>query len=434
MNTTKYQIKTDTPLRLLMVEDSAEETLLMICALRDEGYQAECERVKTATDMIAALENQNWDLIISNSNLPQFDGLEVISILKKMRRNIPLIIVCDSMEEEKMTNLKDAGVNDVVLKKHFPKFASNLKNIVLSPPKKPATANAEALSTNKITDQELLSAKILIVDDDPKNIAVIQQVMEMAGYENIRFTSDPREVCDLYQEIWPDLLLLDLNMPYMDGFQVMEELKKIEQRDYIPILVLTAQTDRESRIKALKAGAKDFLLKPFDLVEVIHRIQNILEVRLLHNKLRHQNFHLEEKVLERTKELYNTQLSIVQRLGRAAEYRDNETSNHVLRMSKTASILAKHLGFDEEHCELILNAAPMHDIGKIGIPDGILLKPGKHDLEGWGVMRTHAEIGYQILADDTSDLMQLAAEISLQHHEKWDGTGYPNTLKGQEIS
>jgi putative two-component system response regulator len=283
-------------------------------------------------------------------------------------------------------------------------------------------------------DRELLDAKILIVDDEIKNVELIKQVMEMGGYENIRFTCDPREVCVIYKSFWPDLVLLDLNMPYMNGFQVMEELKKVEQRDYVPVLVMTAQTDRESRLKALQAGGKDFLLKPFDFVEVMHRIDNMLEVRLMQNKLRNQNFNLEEKVQERTKELYKTQLSVVQRLGRAAEYRDNETGNHVLRMSKVAALLAKHMGFDEKRCDLLLNAAPMHDVGKIGIPDGILLKPGKHDLNEWEIMKTHAEIGYHILADGSSELMKVAAKIALEHHEKWDGSGYPYGLKGQEIS
>lgn len=351
-----------------------------------------------------------------------------------MRRNIPVVSLVENINMELKDNLLSSGIGDVIPKINFSKFIPNLKETISGNKIKTKPGRNQNVSPNKISDEELLKAKILIVDDDPKNVAVIQQVMEMAGYENIYFTSDPREVCDLYQEIWPDLLLLDLNMPYMNGFEVMNALKDIEQRDYIPILVLTAQTDRESRIQALKAGAKDFLLKPFDLIEVIHRIQNILEVRLLHNKLRQQNFCLEEKVQERTKELYKSQLSVVERLGRAAEYRDNETGNHVLRMSQIASLIASKMGFNHKQCELILKASPMHDIGKIGIPDGILLKPGKHDAEEWSVMKTHAEIGYRILADDPSELMQLAAKIALQHHEKWDGSGYPNGLKGEEIS
>ncbi|MBN4078301.1 response regulator [Nitrospina gracilis] len=434
------QKKTQTVLRLLMVEESTEDALLLACALRDGGYQPQCERVETVEAMTAALEKQKWDLVISDYSMTRFDGLKVISTLKSQGTDIPIIIVSNSIDKFLQEKLIKAGASEFVLKNNLSSLIPILEK-TLPPmnqnPKtdlKPKKIDSILNDLSETRNIELLDAKVLIVDDEPKNVEVIKQVMEMAGYENIRFTCDPREVCGIYKSFWPDLVLLDLNMPHMNGFEVMEELKKVEQRDYVPVLVLTAQTDRESRLKALRAGAKDFLLKPFDLVEVIHRIQNMLEVRLIQNKLRNQNFNLEEKVQERTKELYRTQLSIVQRLGRAAEYRDNETGNHVLRMSRVAALLAKHMGFDEKHCELVLNAAPMHDVGKIGIPDGILLKPGKHDSEEWGVMRTHAEIGYHILADDPSELMQLAARIALEHHEKWDGSGYPNGLKGEGIS
>jgi len=440
MNAVVDQKNPQTVLRLLMVEESTEDALLLACVLRDGGYQPQCERVETAEAMTEALKKQEWDLVISDSSITLFDGLKVISTLKSQGTDTPIIIVSNSIDKFLQEKLIKAGASEFVLKNNLSSLIPILEKIL---PKenentktdlKPKQTDSKPDDLSATRNIELLDAKILIVDDEPKNVEVIKQVMEMAGYENIRFTCDPREVCGIYKSFWPDLILLDLNMPHMNGFEVMEELKKVEQRDYVPVLVLTAQTDRESRLKALRAGAKDFLLKPFDLVEVIHRIQNMLEVRLIQNKLRNQNFNLEEKVQERTKELYKTQLSIVQRLGRAAEYRDNETGNHVLRMSRVAALLAKHMGFAEKHCELILNAAPMHDVGKIGIPDGILLKPGKHDLEEWGVMRTHAEIGYHILADDPSELMQLAARIALEHHEKWDGSGYPNSLKGEEIS
>lgn len=440
MGAIAHQKETQSVLRLLMVEESTEDALLLVCALRDGGYQPQCERVETTEAMTEALKRQEWDLVISDYSMTHFDAFEAISTLKSNGTDTPIIIVSNDIDIASQDKLIKAGASAFVLKNNLSSLIPILEKTL---PKreqksrvdlKPMKVNSNSNDLSETKNEEFLGAKILIVDDEPKNVEVIKQVMEMAGYENIRFTNDPREVCGIYKSFWPDLVLLDLNMPHLNGFQVMEELKKIEQRNYVPVLVLTAQTDRESRLKALRGGAKDFLLKPFDLVEVIHRIQNILEVRLIQNKLRNQNFNLEEKVQERTKELYKTQLSVVQRLGRAAEYRDNETGNHVLRMSKVAALLAKHLGFDEEHCDLILNATPMHDVGKIGIPDGILLKPGKHDVEECVVMRTHAEIGYQILADDPSELMQLAAKIALEHHEKWDGSGYPNGLKGEKIS
>jgi putative two-component system response regulator len=286
----------------------------------------------------------------------------------------------------------------------------------------------------EILEKYILEAKILIVDDEPVNIEVLKQTMEMAGYNNIRCISDPREVCGVYQEWWPDVVLLDINMPHMDGFKVMEGLKEMERRDYLPVLVLTAATDRDILLLALSAGAKDFLSKPFDLSEILFRIRNILEVRLLHNKLRDQNILLDEKVKERTLELNETRLSVIRRLGQAAEWKDNETGNHVIRMSKSSAILAKAVGMSDSQCDLLLNASPMHDIGKIGIPDAILLKPGKLDHDEWATMKTHVMIGVEILSGDESGLLKMARLVALEHHEKWDGSGYPNGLKGEDIS
>jgi putative two-component system response regulator len=213
----------------------------------------------------------------------------------------------------------------------------------------------------------------------------------------------------------------------------MERLNEIESETYAPVLVLTAQNDNETKIKALKSGAKDFLTKPFDQHEVLLRIGNMLEVRLLHNQQRDLNRMLDEKVKERTQELNDTRLEIIRRLGRAAEFRDNETGFHIIRMSKFSQMMALEAGLSEKMAELILNASPMHDIGKIGIPDRILLKPGKLDRDEWEIMKTHSAIGAEILSGHDSDLMNMAREIAMTHHEKWDGNGYPNNLRGEDI-
>jgi putative two-component system response regulator len=168
-------------------------------------------------------------------------------------------------------------------------------------------------------------------------------------------------------------------------------------------------------------------------VEVLNRIRNMLEVRLLHNRIREQNEVLEQRVRERTAELNETRLEIIRRLGLAAEYRDNETGLHIIRMSLYSKQLALQSGLSATHAELILNASPMHDIGKLGIPDRVLLKPGRLDDEEWTVMKRHAQIGADILAGHHSELLQMAAEIALCHHEKWDGSGYPRQLQGTQI-
>ncbi len=281
---------------------------------------------------------------------------------------------------------------------------------------------------------EVLQANILIIDDEFANVKLLQKILQKAGYQNVQGITDPREVEPLCAKTEFDAFLLDIRMPYIDGYGVMTMLSQYFINDYLPILVLTAQTDRETRLKALEMGAKDFLTKPFDQLEALTRIYNLLEVRLMHKQIRRQNKKLEEKVKERTAELYETRMEVINRLGLAAEYRDNETGNHIIRMSRYAQLIALAYGLPKEQAETILNAAPMHDIGKIGIPDRILLKPGKLSEEEWRMMQNHVVIGSKILSGHQSGLMETAQRIALHHHEKWDGSGYPNGLKGEEIS
>jgi putative two-component system response regulator len=279
----------------------------------------------------------------------------------------------------------------------------------------------------------LPTARILIIDDQAPNVMLLEKMLAMEGYTEVVGTTDPFQVAPLYAAQPFDIVLLDLNMPQLDGFQVMEQLRAMEPDSYVPILVLTAQSDPATRLRALQSGARDFIGKPFDRLEVLTRIRNMLEVRLLHNQVRDQNRMLEEKVRERTKELTTTRLEVIRRLGRAAEYRDNETGLHIIRMSQYAACLGQAAGLSEQECETLLNASPMHDIGKIGIPDRILLKPGKFEPHEWEIMKTHAAIGAEILSGHPSELMDMARTIALTHHEKWDGSGYPNSLSGEAI-
>jgi putative two-component system response regulator len=222
-------------------------------------------------------------------------------------------------------------------------------------------------------------------------------------------------------------------MPYLDGFKVMELLSQFEIDDYLPILVITGQDDRETKLTALDSGAKDFIAKPFDRVEAMNRIRNMLHVRLLHNQVKNSKLLLEKKVEERTSELTATRLEVIRRLSVAAEFCDNETGHHIIRIGKMCSLLAKEYGMDKRRQEMMLHAAPMHDVGKIGIPDSILKKPGKLDSEEWKIMKTHTIIGENILRGQEYDLLHCARVIALTHHEKWDGSGYPNGLMGTDI-
>jgi len=281
---------------------------------------------------------------------------------------------------------------------------------------------------------EILHANILIVDDEIANVKLLERILQINGYQNVHSTTDSREVEGLCNATEFDAFLLDIRMPKINGFEVMENLKTHFKDDYIPVLVLTAQTDQETHLKALEYGAKDFVTKPFNTPEVLNRIYNLLEVRLMHKQVKQQNLVLEDKVKQRTKELYHTRQQVIQKLGLAAEYRDNETGNHIIRMSKYSYLLALSYGLSEQQADLILNASPMHDIGKIGIPDNVLLKPGKLDAGEWEIMQSHVTIGGKILSDEDSQLMNTAQQIALHHHEKWDGSGYPKGLQGEEIS
>lgn len=280
----------------------------------------------------------------------------------------------------------------------------------------------------------LKNAKFLIIDDEIVNVRVLEQMLEHWGCKRICSTTDPRDSTRLYIETKPDIVLLDLMMPELSGFEVMEQLKPLMQLDgYVPILVLTADTSAEARRRALAVGARDFLTKPFDHTELSLRVWNLVETRFLHSQLRDQNQLLDEKVRERTRQLAQTEIEAAECLAAAAEFRDDDTGQHTERVGRTAAMLAQHLGLAEDRVSLIRRAAPLHDVGKIGISDSILLKPGKLSPEEFDVMKSHAEIGFRILSRHHTPLLQMAATIAHTHHERWDGTGYPHRLKGEDI-
>ncbi len=279
----------------------------------------------------------------------------------------------------------------------------------------------------------LPQARIFIVDDEPVNLKLLDKLLGSQGYSQRVLISDAREVLAQYALGRPDIILLDIQMPHLDGYEVMAQLQALNDPLLPPIVVLTAQHGRDALLKALAAGARDFVGKPFDRVELLMRVRNLLDAQHASRLMHDRKALLEEMVSARTEALHRTQLHIVHCLGRAAEYRDNETGLHLLRMSKFAAALAGALGWSDADCALMLHASPMHDVGKIGIPDAVLLKPGKFESHEWTVMQTHARIGADILSGGDSDLLRLACTIALSHHEKWDGSGYPGQLVGEAI-
>lgn len=277
-------------------------------------------------------------------------------------------------------------------------------------------------------------ARILIVDDEPANILLLEQMLEEWGYCQVRSTTDPHQTLPLCLDFSPHIILLDLMMPEMNGFQVMKQLHTAIQDQMRPtILVLTADATTKTRHQALASGAQDFLNKPFDAIELSLRLANLLQINFLHHRLRQQNQLLEDRVAERTRQLAISEHETAVCLGVAGEFRDDDTGRHTQRVGVVAEVLARQSGQLQGKIDLVLQASPLHDIGKIGIPDSILLKPGRLTLEEFQLMQTHCEIGQSILSRHHTPLLQLAASIAISHHERWDGNGYPHKLSGEEI-
>jgi|WetSurMetagenome_2_1015567.scaffolds.fasta_scaffold00168_21 putative two-component system response regulator len=278
---------------------------------------------------------------------------------------------------------------------------------------------------------DILKSKILVVDDEEMEVGLIKRILADAGYQTVDSTSTPQVVASLYAENDYDLILLDLMMPDMDGFGVMAKLRAVETSGYLPVVVITGELDK--KIKALQSGAKDFLSKPFEPAELQMRVYNMLEVRLLHKQLQAYNEVLEQKVVERTADLKQTYLETIVAMTRAAEYKDKDTGDHLERISFFCKELAVILGCDAYFTDRIFFASPMHDIGKIGIPDHILLKPGALTPQEWEIMKSHAALGGKILGNSKSPYLIMGAEIAIAHHERWDGGGYPAGLAGAAI-
>jgi putative two-component system response regulator len=274
--------------------------------------------------------------------------------------------------------------------------------------------------------------KILIVDDEEASTTLLENILRRGGYSQLTTLHDPRDVSAAFIEQQPDLLLLDLRMPHLNGFEVLAQLQPLVA-GYFPVLVLTADANPEVRRQALAEGAKDFLTKPFDSTEVQLRVGNLLEARAFHLELQAHNAALEARVAERTAALEASQVEVLTRLARIAEYRDEETGEHVWRVAQTAALLARELGVSKAQVELLLRAARLHDVGKVAIPDGILLKPYSLTPEEFEVIKTHTTVGAKLLSGGHSPLLKMAQVIALTHHERWDGSGYPQGLAAEQI-
>jgi len=299
------------------------------------------------------------------------------------------------------------------------------------------------------------SARILVVDDEAVNIKVIQKYLQQAGYSQIRGITDPTFVLAGIGIEQPDVVLLDVMMPRLSGLELLSSIRSNPTTAHLPVLILTASCDRETKIAVLERGATDFLAKPVDPYELAPRVRNALMVKKYHDSLRNYAQTLEAAVRSRTAELEASRRDVIYCLARAAEMRDDDTGHHVLRVGKYAAVIGRAMGLDEPTVEMLEQAAQLHDIGKIGIPDEILLKPGKLDPEqyermqrhvglgqkiiepfsqtDWETLKHHVQIGQKVLDTSRSPLLKMAGRIALTHHERWNGEGYPLGLAKEDI-
>lgn len=281
---------------------------------------------------------------------------------------------------------------------------------------------------------EAWSPRLLLADDVALNVQLLTRILNTAGYRDIHATTDGGAVLRTFESIRPDIVLLDLHMPNADGIEIVKSIRANGERGArVPVIVLTGDSSPDARRGCLQAGASDFIGKPYDAFEVVLRVKNLLETRRLQLELARDNERLEHRVKERTDELLAARLDVLQRLAIATEARDDDTGEHTRRVGALSGMLAEHLGLDAGVADVIRAVAPLHDIGKIAIPDHILKKPGRLTAAEYEVMQGHALAGAGILTGGDHELMITAERIALTHHERWDGSGYPNRLERAQI-
>ena len=281
---------------------------------------------------------------------------------------------------------------------------------------------------------DVIAPMVIIIDEDSTSRAILDKVVR--GIQKnilVKAFSAPLEAMKWIRHNQPDLIIFDFMLSGINGIEMVQQLRQMPALEGVPIIVVTSQEERSIRYQVLDSGATDFIAKPIEPYECRVRCRNMLSLRLQQKIIMNRANFLEYRIAEATRKVRESEQETLARLARAGEYRDQETGSHIIRMASYSRLIAESLGLPQDNCELIEAAAPMHDIGKIGIPDNILLKPGKLELEEFNVMKSHPEVGYQILSNSPSKYLNLGAEIALGHHEKFDGSGYPYGKAGDEI-
>jgi putative two-component system response regulator len=426
--------------KVLVVEDNAMNMELATALLEEIGCTA-IGAVEAETGIELA-KSEHPHLILMDVSLPGMDGLTAVRILKQdpATKNIPIIVMTAHAMSGDEAKAFQAGCNGYLAKPiDTRKFLKMVTHFI-------GTYSAN-LETSEVPVQSKL---ILVVDDEEANCELIEAHLETFGHQAESARDGLSALTRLHgsQTVqMPDLVLLDIMMPGMNGFEVTRAIRQNPLTSDLPIVMVTALTSMEDRLRAVEAGANDFITKPIDKVELQTRVNSLLKMKEAQDGIKRHKEELEETIKQRTRSLQRAledvtiaqseadkaHLDTIYRLAVASEYKDSATAMHIRRVGNYCGLMAKHLKLPAEEIEIICAASPMHDVGKLGIPDAILLKPSKLTGEEWAIMKEHTTIGARILRGSSSKLLQAGEIIALSHHEKWDGSGYPNGWSGSDI-
>jgi putative two-component system response regulator len=414
--------------RILIVEDNSTNMELVTLMLEKAGH-----RVIQAQDAQVGMQKcrrELPDLVLMDVQLPGMSGLEATAVLKanSATQAIPIIaLTAQAMSGDKERCLA-AGCDGYLSKPlHYKILWSTVAAQLLSSSKK-----AQPYHTDRTQSMGTKARTILIVDDERLNCDLLEVMLRHEGYTTTSVTSGVAALKSIERHP-PDLILIDVMMPIMSGNEVVKKLKGDPKTKSIPVIIVTSLVSRASKLEALSYGAEEFLTKPVDRAELLLRVRNMLRLKDYSDLLTDYNETLENRVQERTHKLNSAYKETIFTMVRAAGYKDRATGAHVRRIAQYSSMLSQLMGLDKEFVEAIFNASPMHDIGKIGIPDEILFKPSALTSKEWVIMKTHSLIGAEILRNGDSPYAKMGAAIALSHHENWDGSGYPNGISGQAI-
>lgn len=432
--------------RVLVIEDNALNMELVLALLE----QTDCIALQAtnAETGIELAKSESPQVILMDVSLPGMDGLTAVSVLKgnDATRHIPIIVLTAHAMRGDEAKAIEAGCDGYLTKpidtqdllRNVERFITPSNNHV--PHAAPAPV---AICTAE-------TKRVLIVDDDEVNRDLLEGLLESLGHQAESVTDGHEALARLktgHALPLPDLVLLDVMMPGINGFEVAQAIRQDPAISDLPIVMVTALSSNKDRLDAVEAGANDFIAKPIDKTELRVRTASLLRMKEAQDAIKQHRTELEDTVHQRTAALQKALLDVnasrqeadkahldtIYRLAVASEYKDKDTATHIQRVSNYCALLARHLRLPDEEVEILCVASPMHDVGKIGVPDSILLKPGKLDAGEWAIMQQHTTIGARILRGSSSKLLQAGEIIALSHHEKWDGTGYPHGLIGQDI-